>query len=81
MMYYHFDLYDYAHGGFLAAEGVMYWCVQSYETSVKNSTLTSNIVSTWYLTTLNTTGPIVTLFTPRRRMGKPRAKERYQFHN
>jgi hypothetical protein len=61
VMYYHF-------GGdgnnYRAAEGVMYWCVQAYHATVKNTVLASEITSTWYPTELNTSAVPMILSPP-----------------
>ena len=31
-----------------AAEGVLFWCIRGYNSSVKNNVLTQNITTTWY---------------------------------
>lgn len=58
VMYYHFGV------GYRAAEGVMYWCVQAYHATVKNTVLESEITSTWYPTELNTSAVPMILSPP-----------------
>jgi hypothetical protein len=67
LLFYHYDYFPTGKSDYRAAEGIMYWCVQSYEASVKSNVLSSKIKSVWRPDYLNdsVSAPSVVLSPPK----------------
>lgn len=68
-MFWHYDMGPLTDNGstltgYRAVEGVMYWCVQAYKASVKNNTLSSEVVASWYPAKIDPNSTVITLSPP-----------------
>ncbi|RDW57287.1 hypothetical protein BP5796_12737 [Coleophoma crateriformis] len=64
VLFHHNDLHGSGMPDYRSAEGIMYWCVQSYEASVTSNILSSKIKSNWWPDYMNNSAETQVLSPP-----------------